>query len=867
VLIDRTHRTWFFVSVIIMAVASVGYVVYANSTPKGPSGGSLVGLLYGVIGTAMMLFAGLLAARKKVSFWRLGSAKFWLRGHLWLGTLSFPIIMFHAGFEWGGRLEQVLWIFFGVVMLSGFFGLLMQNILPRLLHSRIPLETMKAQIPYIRKRNRIISDRMVSTSCGPIPLENDPMAAQLTKLAKHASKVIEMEKSAKGKPEKDKAKEAKSKWTEQVATDDVGLYLDLAGVAKGEWGARTENDFTAKLLDIYTIKGLNDKKPEPAAAADTKKKAGGSPLDQTKGKPASPLDKMKAKGKPAGGDKPASPLDQMKAKKAAPAGGDKPLSPLEQMKAKKAAPAGGDKPLSPLEQMKAKKAAPAGGDKPLSPLEQMKAKKATPDGGDKPLSPLEQMKAKKAAAEGGDKPLSPLEQMKAKKAAAEGGDKPLSPLEQMKAKKAAAEGGEKPLSPLEQMKAKKAAAEGGDKPLSPLEQMKAKKAAAEGGDKPLSPLEQMKAKKAAADKGGDSETAEVDTSKLSPLEQARLAGPLGGPKKVALSGGAPTAPAPVKKVAGPKTKGIKKPAPTPAEVSDIDSELAAIQKLFIEKYNYNAAEAKKFAESTRTFLKTDPAALKAKAESEVKSIAALFSEKYGFSGELANEIAELTRPFVDGTAEEEAAAKKTAAAEAAAAAKKPKASAKPAAGKKALSPLDAARAAGAAGAAKGKPKAAAGASPLDQMKAKAGAAKAAPAKKKAAKKKAAVKKPSLPKKKAAKKKSPVLRTEELRKFYLDQVRPYLVSDGKSGRLADKTEANRAFTAMRATLPVDLHDTLGSLREHCDEHRQFAEQQRIHNWLHYWLALHIPFSIALYVLAAVHIVVALRVIPWELPQLW
>ena len=37
-----------------------------------------------------MIFAGLLAARKKVPVWRLGRAQDWMRGHLWLGLLSLP---------------------------------------------------------------------------------------------------------------------------------------------------------------------------------------------------------------------------------------------------------------------------------------------------------------------------------------------------------------------------------------------------------------------------------------------------------------------------------------------------------------------------------------------------------------------------------------------------------------------------------------------------------------------------------------------------------------------------------------------------------------------------------------------------------
>jgi len=82
VLIDRTHRSWATISTLILVLGIVSYVFYAEASDKGATGGSLPGLIYGVIGTAMMIFAGLLAARKQVPFWRLGSAQFWLRGHL-----------------------------------------------------------------------------------------------------------------------------------------------------------------------------------------------------------------------------------------------------------------------------------------------------------------------------------------------------------------------------------------------------------------------------------------------------------------------------------------------------------------------------------------------------------------------------------------------------------------------------------------------------------------------------------------------------------------------------------------------------------------------------------------------------------------
>ena len=54
-----------------------------------------------------MIFAALLGARKRVPVWRLGRAQAWMRGHLWLGLLSLPIILFHGAFHFGGAMTQV----------------------------------------------------------------------------------------------------------------------------------------------------------------------------------------------------------------------------------------------------------------------------------------------------------------------------------------------------------------------------------------------------------------------------------------------------------------------------------------------------------------------------------------------------------------------------------------------------------------------------------------------------------------------------------------------------------------------------------------------------------------------------------------
>jgi len=182
--IDRTHRTWLIVSLIILGFATVIYVVYAASSPAGPSGGSAIGLTFGIAGSLCMLFAGLLAARKKVPVWRLGRAQTWMRGHLWLGLLSLPLILFHGGFRFGGPLTSVLMVLLIVVVVSGIFGAVLQHYMPPVMTTRIPMETIFEQIDRVHAQLLDEADKMVEAACGPLNLQNAaPAAATRSSLA------------------------------------------------------------------------------------------------------------------------------------------------------------------------------------------------------------------------------------------------------------------------------------------------------------------------------------------------------------------------------------------------------------------------------------------------------------------------------------------------------------------------------------------------------------------------------------------------------------------------------------------------------------------------------------------------------------
>src|SRR2546428_7526799 len=116
---DETQRGWLIASAAILAVALAVFVPYAYFSSQGPRGGSAIGLTFGVVGFAFMIFSALLGARKRVPTWRVGRAQAWMRGHLWLGFLALPLILFHGGFLFCGPLTRVpMWL----LMITGLSG-------------------------------------------------------------------------------------------------------------------------------------------------------------------------------------------------------------------------------------------------------------------------------------------------------------------------------------------------------------------------------------------------------------------------------------------------------------------------------------------------------------------------------------------------------------------------------------------------------------------------------------------------------------------------------------------------------------------------------------------------------------------------
>jgi hypothetical protein len=169
---DRTQRGWAFASLAILAISATVYAAYALNAPQGPRGGSSIGLIFGIVGFGFMIFAALLGARKRVPTWRIGRAQAWMRGHLWLGFLALPILLFHGGFHFGGTLTRVLMWLLIITVFSGVFGAVLQHYIPRVMTSDVPLETIYDEIENVRTLLLEEADRAVESLCGSMGLRN-----------------------------------------------------------------------------------------------------------------------------------------------------------------------------------------------------------------------------------------------------------------------------------------------------------------------------------------------------------------------------------------------------------------------------------------------------------------------------------------------------------------------------------------------------------------------------------------------------------------------------------------------------------------------------------------------------------------------
>ncbi|RUL88394.1 hypothetical protein [Tautonia sociabilis] len=167
------HLPWVVLALAILAGLGAWFVVERFRLGEWPGGSTAVGLTLGVVGGVLILFEFLLWPRKKKRAWRIGRVRIWLAGHIWLGLITLPLLIFHSGFHLGGSLSTVLTVLLVAVVLSGAWGLVLQQLLPRRMLEEVPAETIYSQIGRIGRLTRIEARRLVEATCGPTEDERD----------------------------------------------------------------------------------------------------------------------------------------------------------------------------------------------------------------------------------------------------------------------------------------------------------------------------------------------------------------------------------------------------------------------------------------------------------------------------------------------------------------------------------------------------------------------------------------------------------------------------------------------------------------------------------------------------------------------
>jgi hypothetical protein len=204
-LIDRTHRAWIIATGTALLLAAFVFVLYSRLSSYGPSGGTLPGIAFGVVGYGLMWYVFLLWARKKfpnrhrmlrkVPLKKLGRVQSWMKGHLWLGLLSYPLIFFHGGgLHFGHGLTRILMWVLTIVIVTGVLGVLLQHFMPRLMTEYVPMESIYNNIDAVLEKLREEAGQLIASLCDQeggenVEVQETRRGATLTALAPSATSV------------------------------------------------------------------------------------------------------------------------------------------------------------------------------------------------------------------------------------------------------------------------------------------------------------------------------------------------------------------------------------------------------------------------------------------------------------------------------------------------------------------------------------------------------------------------------------------------------------------------------------------------------------------------------------------------------
>jgi hypothetical protein len=126
-----SHRRYLWAWVGLgLSLAAILLTLLDDPWPR-PNGGTALGLALGTLGAGLIVWLSLLGIRKRRYSDGVWSLKAWVSAHVWLGLSLLVIATLHAGFQFGWNVHTLAYGLMVVVILSGIWGVILYQRLPR----------------------------------------------------------------------------------------------------------------------------------------------------------------------------------------------------------------------------------------------------------------------------------------------------------------------------------------------------------------------------------------------------------------------------------------------------------------------------------------------------------------------------------------------------------------------------------------------------------------------------------------------------------------------------------------------------------------------------------------------------------------
>jgi len=123
------NRLWRWIGIVLALPLIFSYLWYRKQMP--PRGGTTFGLIYGAVGSFLIVFLLFQSVRKRWHRCPLGKNESWVNAHIYAGLLATLLVYLHAGFRFHDEMATTATLLLSLVSLSGMFGAFFYTVLPQ----------------------------------------------------------------------------------------------------------------------------------------------------------------------------------------------------------------------------------------------------------------------------------------------------------------------------------------------------------------------------------------------------------------------------------------------------------------------------------------------------------------------------------------------------------------------------------------------------------------------------------------------------------------------------------------------------------------------------------------------------------------